>query len=320
MRRKRQQSGISFHSYWLVCFLLTTLIPFSVFAQQPTKAAEPCQTLGSATLTDGIEDQFAQPSEPTYQGQGIQSLGSGPWAPFDYGSADRQFGHTMRQLPCNIVAATLTLSLKSTSSLSSNDTIALGITNEIPRFRWARRVSDVLGLPWNQSGSTAVLTLDLAALPLASGGTVSVLNLMNANGELDIYFQDDTSVDYIRLDVQTCLGSDCNKNGIDDHCEAEPLRITCPTPITKSLPSRTDECCLSFNLTPVATDLCGNKGAIVITNDYNSAIGGFTDCFPLGTTTIRFTATDARGNQVSCTTSVTVVDDTPPTILFCPEQ
>ena len=41
--------------------------------------------------------------------------------------------------------------------------------------------------------------------------------------------------------------------------------------------------------------------------------------FPLGTTSVTFTATDASGNSSSCSTSVTVVDTTPPTIA-CPQN
>jgi hypothetical protein len=36
--------------------------------------------------------------------------------------------------------------------------------------------------------------------------------------------------------------------------------------------------------------------------------------FPLGTTTVKFTATDGSGNTANATTTVTVVDTTPPTI------
>jgi len=55
-----------------------------------------------------------------------------------------------------------------------------------------------------------------------------------------------------------------------------------------------------------ATDIC--DAAPVITST------GEMPVYPLGTTTVTFTATDASGNSSSGTTKVTVVDTTPPTI------
>lgn len=287
-----------------------------------TKAIDipPCENQTSFSILHGKIDQFSQPGDPTFQGPGILSLGTGPWANFDYLSPDRQFGHTIQNLPCNIVAATLTISLQSTSSLSRNDNIGLGVTGGTPKFLWSRRVKDVLGVPWDRSGDRAIMTLDLTALPLANGQTMDILYLLNSSGDLDIYFQDDTAVDYIQLDVTTCLGTDCNRNGISDACEDLPIVLKCPPPVTKSLSPEPGNCCQEVTLNPSATDLCGNAKAVEITNDYNDATGGFSACFPLGTTTVTFTATDDRGNEVSCSTTVTIRDTTPPTILFCPEQ
>lgn len=312
----------SLTTFWKCCFLIMGITilgaPFAL-SQVNHPKNDPCLNQDPQTIINGVKDQFSAPEEATYQGTGIQSLGSGPWAPFDYRKADRQFGHTMQNLPCSMVRATLTLSLKSNSALSRNDTIGLGVTGGNPRFLWARRIKDVLGVPWDQPGQTQTMVLELGALPLANGGTVSILDLVNAKGELDIYMQDDTAVDFVQLQAYPCVKTDCNNNGVDDACEANPLTIRCPPPIEKLLPSRVGQCCLEFQLTPFASDLCGNQEGIVITNDYNGATGAFSDCFPVGTTTIVFTATDPRGNQVSCTTTVTVIDDTPPTILFCPE-
>jgi hypothetical protein len=57
---------------------------------------------------------------------------------------------------------------------------------------------------------------------------------------------------------------------------------------------------------PNVFDIC--DAAPTITNDANTAI------FPLGETTVTWTATDASGNSSVCTQKVTVVDTTPPTI------
>ena len=59
----------------------------------------------------------------------------------------------------------------------------------------------------NNNKPAETIILDLGALPLApqdGGGTVSVLDYMNLLGYLDIHIQDDTGVDYIKLNVHTC--------------------------------------------------------------------------------------------------------------------
>ncbi|MGJ0484671.1 MAG: HYR domain-containing protein [Methylomicrobium sp.] len=63
------------------------------------------------------------------------------------------------------------------------------------------------------------------------------------------------------------------------------------TPVTVPLPTATDNCDTSVTVT-------SNAPAV----------------FPLGTTTVTFTATDDAGNTATATTTVTVVDTTPPTI------
>src|SRR5207253_3045064 len=57
-----------------------------------------------------------------------------------------------------------------------------------------------------------------------------------------------------------------------------------------------------------ATDNCAGSAAITRTG---VPAGNF---FPVGTTTITYTATDAAGNGTSAQQTVTVIDDTPPVI------
>jgi hypothetical protein len=61
---------------------------------------------------------------------------------------------------------------------------------------------------------------------------------------------------------------------------------------------------VSFFAGATATDIC--DPAPVITNDAP-------DLFPLGSTTVTFTATDASGNAGTCAAAVAVADTTPPT-------
>ena len=282
-----------------------------------------CVSAFAGTITHGVVDQFKTPVEPTTQGSWLLAISSGPWADFDYPAADRRFGHTITNLPCSIGSATLVMDLRSTSTLSINDTIALATTGGTPAFAWSRRLRDLLPGDWNTPGEVATLTLNLAALPTASGGSVNLLDVMNASGELDIYMQDDTSVDFITLTTSEGEGTDCNQNGIPDSCEDIPILMDCPSNINVAIREQ-GECCANVTLDVSATDLCGSSSGIEITNDYSSGAatkrsGYLSACFPVGQTTVTFTATDSRGNSVSCATTITVTDAVPPTILSCPE-
>ena len=64
---------------------------------------------------------------------------------------------------------------------------------------------------------------------------------------------------------------------------------------------------------PTATDNCGS--ATVVQTDATGLSSG--DAFPVGVTTLEFTATDANGNSSICTFDITVIDNEPPTIT-CP--
>jgi hypothetical protein len=62
-----------------------------------------------------------------------------------------------------------------------------------------------------------------------------------------------------------------------------------------------------------ATDNCSISSVL---NDYNGTADA-SDFYPVGTTTVTWTATDASGNTTSCTMDVTVTDNENPTIA-CP--
>ncbi|MFL0352443.1 HYR domain-containing protein, partial [Xanthomarina sp. GH4-25] len=64
---------------------------------------------------------------------------------------------------------------------------------------------------------------------------------------------------------------------------------------------------------PTATDSCGT--ATVTQTDATGFTSG--DIFPIGTTTIEYTATDGNGNNTVCSFNVTVTDNEVPTII-CP--
>jgi hypothetical protein len=84
--------------------------------------------------------------------------------------------------------------------------------------------------------------------------------------------------------------------------------ITCPADVTEEQVTADGT---EISLTATATDICDVDPTI--TSDAPAI-------FPLGTTTVTFTATDDSGNIATCTTTVTVVDTTPPEIILSDEQ
>ncbi|TMQ12251.1 MAG: HYR domain-containing protein [Deltaproteobacteria bacterium] len=85
-----------------------------------------------------------------------------------------------------------------------------------------------------------------------------------------------------------------------------PPAVSCP--LATSAECTGDGAALVTVGNATATDNCGNPAVL---GPAGSA------SYALGTTPIRFTASDGSGNTASCTTSVTVVDTTPPAIA-CP--
>ncbi|UCG53097.1 MAG: T9SS type A sorting domain-containing protein [Candidatus Latescibacterota bacterium] len=92
-------------------------------------------------------------------------------------------------------------------------------------------------------------------------------------------------------------------------CDTDAPVVTCPDPITVEC---TDDCG-----TP-ATDpqLTAWWSSLSITDcDANPNVShDAPSCFPLGTTTVTWTVTDANGNESQCSADVTVEDTTPPEI------
>lgn len=92
--------------------------------------------------------------------------------------------------------------------------------------------------------------------------------------------------------------------------DTQPPAITCPANITVS--NDPDQCGATVTYSPpTATDNCPN-----VTVMASPASGDF---FPVGTTTVTGTATDATGNDATCTFTITVQDTQAP-VITCPDD
>src|SRR5260370_992285 len=97
--------------------------------------------------------------------------------------------------------------------------------------------------------------------------------------------------------------------------DTTPPVISCPN--TVSVTSPTGSCSVTVNLgVATATDNCDGNVTPVPSRSDNKPI---TDPFPVGTTTVTWTATDSSGNHSSCDQNVIVADNEPPKIT-CPND
>ncbi len=174
-----------------------------------------------AVLHAGVNDSFANGVEPSSQSPGllslIQNAGQTP-ASFDQTSIDRLFGQsfTLPQGQC-LAAAKVLLRARPISGNPSP-----GSRNDVLRLGFVSPAGQFTGSPWTAyfgSGNTgsptlmpqqwipgnypspgASFVLDVGALP---GGT-SLLPALDTQRFLDVYEQDDSSVDYVDLVYRLC--------------------------------------------------------------------------------------------------------------------
>lgn len=87
--------------------------------------------------------------------------------------------------------------------------------------------------------------------------------------------------------------------------------ITCPSDV--ALGTDDDACsAVVVWMTPTFGDNCPGESAV---SDYNSG-----DTFPVGTTTVNYTVTDAAGNTATCSFDVVISDDQNPEFMGCPSN
>ena len=89
------------------------------------------------------------------------------------------------------------------------------------------------------------------------------------------------------------------------HAESIPPNITCPSNVTRDMPAGQITVAVALG-TPTTSDNCGND-QVVVTN--NSPYAPNIDPrFSVGSSTIRWTATDSAGNSANCSQTITVLN------------
>jgi uncharacterized repeat protein (TIGR01451 family) len=125
---------------------------------------------------------------------------------FDGTDVNRQFSDRL-VLPTGncISAATFSIRMKPLKDVPKNDTIVLKIPGT-GGTTWSKSINPLSttsspSYPWITGKAAKTFTWNLGAMPLGGANLLPALNTLRV---LDVYVQDDTSVDYITLTVTFC--------------------------------------------------------------------------------------------------------------------
>jgi hypothetical protein len=163
---------------------------------------------------------------------------------------------------------------------------------------------------------TTTSTLVNWTAPTASDncGTPSVISNFAPNSRFAL---GTTTVRYTATDpsgnTATCTFTITVNNPCAGETTPPSFGTTCPT--NRTATSTNGACVAVTWIAPTATDNCGTP-SVTTTHAPNF-------CFPVGTTTVTYTATDLSNNKATCSFTVTVsnacaTETTPPSFTYCP--
>ena len=101
------------------------------------------------------------------------------------------------------------------------------------------------------------------------------------------------------------------------HAESIPPNITCPINVTRDMPAGQNTVAVAIG-TPTTSDNCGNDQLAVINN--LTYAPNSDPSFSVGSSTVRWTATDSTGNSANCSQTITVLNQGRPPEGFSAEE
>lgn len=151
-----------------------------------------CPLQMQQTIIAGIIDNFATPTDPTYKTPAFLAVFAGiPFKDFDDKTNDRAVGQSFvlpKIKPCEGKVCTAQLEVRvcnNGTNVWKNDSLSVGTIQNGSLQAWAHS-----GYIWNaqtDKGKCKTITIPINVASL------------NNNPTLDVYIQDDTAVDYIKL-------------------------------------------------------------------------------------------------------------------------
>jgi len=165
-------------------------------------------------------------------------------------------------------------------------------------FCYAQVTQTELGFPTASDNCNGITT------------TLSGITLIDAPNPSPYYYEFPIGTTIVTWTVSDRAGNSETCTQTVTVTDTEDPVITCPSNI--SVTTSSGQCNAYVNIpTVTASDNCTITS---ITNDFNSGGANASDTFPIGTTTITFTATDSAGRTAICTVDVTVDNNQPPVI------
>ncbi|MEM7249214.1 MAG: hypothetical protein AAF533_28120 [Acidobacteriota bacterium] len=202
-----------------------------------TCLAGPALAQDPVVLTAGTCDDFALPSEPTLPTTELLLTipDEKPFLDFDEVANNSRLGHVFTLpycLDCENGENYLEVTVRATGDIAYNDNLVLqrSDTNGMRSDRlWGVRVGDLAGCSWGSPGCTeGTFRLNLCDLP-GDGHVVTgideVATGIGLTGSLRVDFQDDTTVDCMRLVVTPGCCPWCAE---DDSLRGAPILVPGP--------------------------------------------------------------------------------------------
>jgi subtilisin-like proprotein convertase family protein len=203
--------------------------------------------------------------------------------------------------------STVTMTVKDTANQSITCTTTFTVLDKMP--------PTFSGCPGNITLNTGPsrITCDQVAVwtPPAAADNCPGVELTSDHNPGDNFPVGTTTVTYTAKDAAGNVAQCSFTVEVVDN--TPPTIAGCPSDITVTTgPGRLTCDQVATWTPPTATDNCPG---VVLTSDHTPG-----DIFPVGTTTVTYTAKDVAGNTSQCSFKITVVDTTPPAIAGCPSD
>ena len=193
---------------------------------------------------------------------------------------------------------TTTVTYTATDAAGNTVTTSFSVTvidNEAPVIACIENISQATDM----GSATAVVTFDAPVGTDNCGATTEQTAGLPSGSEFPIGTTTNTYV------VTDTAGNTATCSFTVTVVDEEDPTISCPANINMNVDAGICGAVVEFEM-PVAND---NSGNVIITQTAGPASG---EVFPVGTTTVSFTATDEAGNTATCSFTVTVADNEAP--------